>query len=131
MTVTDAAGNRTTRTHEYRVRYGFHGFLLPVVNPPLVNLGLAGWTFPVRFRLTDANGAVVGDPAAVAAVTLLRTCGPGAPAETTVGLTQARFDAAAGLWQFTWKTARPEAGCWAMKVRLADDSAQWLWFILW
>ena len=125
------AGNQTTRTHHYRVRYVFQGFFPLLLNPPLANLGPAGHTFAVKFRLIDANGAFIADPAAIAATTLYRVCGSGTGAEISVGPDQWSYTAGTGLRTFNWKTVKSQAGCWILKVRLADESAQSLWFALW
>lgn len=133
----DAAGNTTERTHRYRVvqRYAFDGFFAPLVNGPLVNRGPAGRTFPVKFRLANANGVSVGDAAAIAAIVVMPgSCGALAADVTgedaTVDVSGLKYDTSTGVWQFNWKTTKSQTGCWALEVRLADGTAHRLGFEL-
>ena len=134
---TDAAGNSAERTHRYQVRqpYVFDGFLAPLVNAPLVNRGPAGRTFPVKFRLTNAAGVLIGDAAAIVAITVTPSACGAASAEvmgdeTTMDTGGLKYDATTGVWQFNWKTMKAQAGCWALEVRLADGTAHRLGFEL-
>ena len=134
---TDAAGNSAERTHRYQVRqpYVFDGFLAPLLNTPLVNRGPAGRTFPVKFRLTNAAGVLIGDAAAIVAITVTPSACGAASAEvmgdeTTMDTGGLKYDATTGVWHFNWKTTKAQAGCWALEVRLADGTAHRLGFEL-
>jgi hypothetical protein len=140
VVATDAAGNTAERTHRYHVQqpqqqYIFDGFFAPLVNAPLVNRGPAGRTFPVKFRLADANGVSIANPAAIAAITVMPgACGAAAAdvtgEETTVDVGGLKYDASTGVWHFNWKTTKSQVGCWSLEIRLADGSAHRLGFDL-
>jgi hypothetical protein len=140
IVATDAAGNTAQRTHRYQVQqpqqqYAFDGFLGPLVNAPLLNRGPAGRTFPVKFRLADANGASIADPAAIVAVIVVPgVCGAAAAdvagEETNVDVGGLKYDATTGVWHFNWKTTKAQVGCWNLEVRLADGTDHRLGFEL-
>jgi hypothetical protein len=46
----------------------FRGFLQPVDNPPTINTGRAGGTYPVKFQIRDENGTLVTSLAAVSSI---------------------------------------------------------------
>lgn len=64
LTGTDNAGNSTTISCPYSVKYGFSGFLSPVPQTSFK----AGSTIPVKFKLKDASGRTISDRAARALV---------------------------------------------------------------
>jgi hypothetical protein len=59
VTATDLAGNQTTKTVTYFVRFAFDGFKPPVDNPPTVNITKAGSTIPLKWRLKNASGQFI------------------------------------------------------------------------
>jgi hypothetical protein len=108
--------------------YTFNGFFAPVDNAPIVNVGRAGYTYPVKFSLTDASGAPVSDLGAIEDVQVQRKkcaaiCNlPTDRLETSVtGGTSLRYDAATGRFVFKWKT--PARGCYKLTVVLADGQS--------
>jgi hypothetical protein len=108
------------------VTYTFGGFRQPVDNPPTVNTGRAGRTYPVTFQIRDQNGALVTSLAAVTSITYKKVeCGglSGEPtdaleAETTGG-TSLRVEG--DQFIYNWK-APSTAGCYELFVRLSDGS---------
>ena len=63
---TDAAGNLSAPVCiHFTVKYKFSGFHHPVDMGNRVNVAKAGKTVPIKFRLTDANGAPVSDPSSI------------------------------------------------------------------
>ena len=105
----------------------FGGFLQPVDNPPTINTGRAGRTYPVKFQIRDHTGALVTSLAAVNSITYKPvTCGSVStdptdalettPAEgTSLRLEEDRF-------VYNWKTPSM-AGCYELSVSLADQQA--------
>lgn len=122
---TDSDGNTATATTTVRVRqYAFSGFTSPIDNPPIVNVGKAGRTYPVKWSLTRA-GAYVDDLNTVVAVRVGPSgCGT-APTDTiettTTGGTVLRYDSTANQFVYNW--AAPAApGCYTLSLSLDDGS---------
>lgn len=125
LTSTDVAGNTTTQTATFSVLYQFSGFLPPIPNDGS-GLFKLGSTVPVKFQLTDANGAIVGT--AVANLTVQMYSGGtlvGAPIDATppgnadVG-DLFRFDGSQYIYNLSTKTLTN--GTWQIQARLNDGS---------
>lgn len=106
------------------VHYGFSGFLQPVDNPPTLNVGQAGKTYPVKWTLTQ-NGAPLADLSAIESLKFgSAPCGS-APADTlessATGGTSLRLDSTTGQYIYNWQTPSA-AGCYILLLTLADGS---------
>ena len=122
---TDKDGNTATATrHVSVVQYQFTGFLSPVDNPPIVNTGTAGRTYPVKFSLASLPSLTpVTDTSVVTAIRYSATgCGaaPTDALETVAsGSTSLRNDGT----QYIYNWATPsKAGCYTLSFTLDDGT---------
>lgn len=138
FTAVDNAGISAFKTCYYNVvAYTFIGFLQPVDNPTVVNVGKAGRTYPIKWQLKDASGAYVTSLSAIdTPITWqLVPCGEWAsdpseevPADTS-GASGLRYDSTSNQFIFNWKTSSTFAGkCYKLVVRLADGTSHEAWF---
>jgi hypothetical protein len=126
VNATDVAGNPATSTHDYQLGYAFSGFYQPIDNT-MPNAAKAGQTIPAKWRLTDANGNPISDPASFVSLTSSVTsgsCGVTADAiETYAGSSGLQY-LGDGYWQFNWKTPKGYAGqCRTMSLNLNDGGS--------
>jgi hypothetical protein len=92
--------------------YGFTGFFEPVNNPMTLNVGKAGRTFPLKFKLPLCAGGFVSRPNVVTAITYRAiTCDTFLAQDTlpseagTSGSSGLHYDATAQQWVFNWQTS--------------------------
>jgi len=103
--------------------YNFTGFFSPI-DMNIINSAKAGQAIPIKWRLTDFNGAPISDPASFVSVTSYPTpnaCGGTTDAiETYAGSSGLQY-LGDGYWQFNWKTPKSYAGqCRTMSLNLSD-----------
>jgi hypothetical protein len=108
----------------------FYGFFSPIDNPPNLNLANSGQTIPVKWRITDANGAPISDPASFRSLSSYTvSCDTysgdveSALEEYSAGSSGLQY-LGDGYWQFNWKTSKTYARqCRTMVLTLRDNSA--------
>jgi YVTN family beta-propeller protein len=101
--------------------YIFSGFFPPIANPPTVNTGHAGSTYPVKWQLTNSSGTQITTLSAVVSITYESvSCSTFAgnptdalPAGSTGG-SSLRYD---GQYIFNWATPS-QAGCYDLFLTL-------------
>jgi hypothetical protein len=123
-TAIDSVGNVRTMTIHYEVRFAFGGFIDPVTEPPNLNTGKAGRTYPIKFTLNDASGAPVRDIASVVSVTYRsRGCngGPVSDDEAAAASNSRGLRLTTDGYSYNWRTPRTP-GCYQVTVLLADDT---------
>ncbi|MDQ2690949.1 MAG: PxKF domain-containing protein [Chloroflexota bacterium] len=121
---TDSAGNTNSASASYSVGYNFAGFFQPVDNLPALNIAKAGQAIPLKWRLTDANGAPILDLTTVTVTVSSLSCSSG----TTVDQIEEYASGASGLqnlgngyYQFNWNTPRSYASsCKTLNLKLGD-----------
>ncbi|TMG06057.1 MAG: hypothetical protein E6I02_08920 [Chloroflexi bacterium] len=130
FTPTDAANyNTATKTVYINVVYTFIGFLAPVDNPPTVNVGNPGRTYPVKWQLKDANGNYVSDLGSFASLQYTSvSCGGfnlnlSDPLDTTAtGGAVLRYDATANQFIYNWQTPTTSNACYVLTLTLKDGT---------
>ena len=126
VTATDGAGNGATVAHAYTVRYNFGGFVNPVAVPPLLTTARAGRTIPIKYVLSDANGAVIGDLASFDSLTSRPVAcdgsGEGGAADETEAPGSTVITFADGMFHYNWQTESSWTGCRVLELRLNDGS---------
>jgi hypothetical protein len=123
VTATSQDGQVGTASISYSVVYDFSGFVAPVANPPGVNVGHAGRTYPLKWQLTNASGQYISALSAVSSVSYqslscssLSSTSSDSITSTTGG-TSLRYDAAANQYVYNWET--PSApGCYRLNLTL-------------
>ena len=106
--------------------YGFGGLQAPVDALPRVNEAKAGSVIPLKWRLTDADGNPVSDPASFVSATFRRqSCEAGTydPIEFTSPSTGLKYQGN-GEWHLGWQTGKTWKGCGELELRFADGSVQ-------
>jgi len=140
---TDNVGNVSpaSNTCSYRVAYNWSGFLQPINDTAhfvgeTTSIFKAGSTVPVKFQLTDANGAAV-QQASPGPVWLTPQPGGLLPStatvdETTYSTTDTpggyyRWDATGLQYIYNWNTSKSMGGkYWRIGVKLDDGSTYYV-----
>ena len=93
--------------------YTFSGFQPPINDFPVINIGKAGRTYPVKWQLKDKDGNFVSTLTAVKSVSLASVlCGTFGAASAdaieieTTGETMLRYDTETNQFIYNWKTPR-------------------------
>jgi hypothetical protein len=120
-TATDSSGDTSEFSLDVRASYVFSGFLAPL------STGLSyalGRTIPIKFQLTDSNGAFITSLSAVTSLQVAPVNANGSlgtPSNPTgSGGTGLRYDATANQYVFNWQTKGLTAGSYAVLLTLAD-----------
>ena len=122
-------GRSGTKLHN--VVYTFIGFLRPVDNPPILNTGKPGRTYPIKWQLKDANGNYISDLTSFVSLQFATvSCGSFDPdlssaLETAVatGGTVLRYDATANQFIYNWKTPNTPCVCYVLTLTLKDTAS--------
>jgi hypothetical protein len=120
----DNAGNTSPATASYTVSYNFIGFLSPLnSDPSIVNTGNAGRTYPVKWQLTDANGAYVTNAVSgttvktqVISCSQLNTDLTDPIDATSTGSTSLRYDTTSNQYVYNWATPSVKNTCYKLIV---------------
>jgi Tol biopolymer transport system component len=118
----------TREFEDQQVTYIFSGFAWPVVNPPTVNYTHARGVVPLRWRLSDSDGAPLNDLSVVdsltyqaASCTTFDPLTASSPVDAaSAGRLGLHLDGP-GSFHFNWKTPH-DAGCYSVSLTL--DSGQ-------
>lgn len=121
---TDSKGATGTAQVTVHVKYAFLGFFSPIENPPTLNMGRAGNTYPLKWSLKKRDGTFVSDLSVVVALRYAPIeCPAGAPTDTidTVasGGSMLRYDTKTNQYIYNWTTPSTP-GCYMVTLYLND-----------
>ena len=126
-TATDNADNTASASVSYTVGYVFSGFAEPV-DPDARNLAKAGRSIPLKWRVTDGNGAPVTGLTSVAVTASSLSCTAGTTEDAIEEYASGGSglqDLGDGYYQFNWATPKSYAGsCKTLTVDLGDGIAR-------
>ncbi|MBI5559815.1 MAG: SBBP repeat-containing protein [Deltaproteobacteria bacterium] len=130
VTATDNAGNQTTKTVIYYVRYGYSG-ILPPINPDGTSVFKLGRTVPVKFRLTDFSGGYISTAAArlYLAKVVDGVVGSEIEAASAGGANTGnyfRYDTTGNQYIFNLDTKDLSAGEWQLRISLDDGTSKYV-----
>ena len=109
--------------------YVFYGFSSPVDNLPIMNDAKAGQTIPVKWRITDINGAPISDPASFKNLASYKITCDSLSGDSTSSIEEYATGSSGlqyigdGSWHFNWTTSKTYAGqCRKMVLTLGEGS---------
>jgi hypothetical protein len=127
ISATDAAGNVAAKAVAYSVKYELAAFQQPIDNMPVTNTLAAGRTVPVKWQLSDANGASVSDLASFKSLASVPVqCDIGTPVDdveevVSAGGTALRYDATTSQFVYNWTTSSSWRGkCRRLVLEVLD-----------
>ena len=122
----DNAGNPNSTSISYNVVYNFSGFSSPVDIAPTLNVAKAGQAIPLKWRITDANGAPVTNLSSVTVTAASLSCSLGTTADALEEYASGDSglqNLGDGYYQFNWKTPKTYANsCKTLKLNLGEGS---------
>jgi len=137
LTVSEGTRAATT-TRTVNILYDCVGrcFLPPVKNPPQVNTGNTGGTFPLKWQLKDANGAYIRSLSTVKKIEYQSAdpgCNFGSPSGPQTALPTGgsilRYATSNEQFVYNW-TLPTTAGCYVLTLTLQDDSEHRAWVVV-
>jgi hypothetical protein len=132
-------GTRTaTTTRTVHILYDFvgGGFLPPVKNPPQVNTGNTGGTFPLKWQLKNASGGYIRSLATVEKIEY-QSADPGCNFGSPTGPRRAlptggsvlRYATSNEQFVYNWTLPTP-SGCYVLTLTLRDESEHQAWVVV-
>ena len=123
-TATDKAGNTRTASASYTVGYVGSDLAAPV-DPDALNVANSGQAIPLKWRVTDANGAPITNLASVAVSATSLTCDLDITADQIEEYSSGQSglqNLGNGYYQYNWKTPKTYAkSCKTLHVDLGND----------
>ena len=130
---TDKAGNATSKDATYAVVAKFSGFLSPLnADPTVINVGTAGRTYPIKYQLTDANGAFITNAVTGTTINVAKVACSNMSGDPTdlidyaasTGGTALRYDSTANQYVYNWATPTTKNTCYRLTVTPPDGQAR-------
>ncbi len=128
----DFAGNKSTNSATYYVRYSYIGILQPINQDgsSVFRMG-NNRTIPVKFQLQDANGNYISTAVARIYLTQISSNIMGTELEgiSTSAATEGnlfRYDSTDNLYIFNLATDNLSAGTWRLRVELDDGTSKYV-----
>jgi hypothetical protein len=103
-----------------QVTYHFSGFLAPLYAGMTYALGR---TIPIKFQLTDANGAAINSLSAIASLQVVNPAGQ-AFNPASAGGVGLRYDPTANQFVFNWQTKGLTSGTYTIVLSLSDGTTK-------
>lgn len=126
ITAADNAGNQSSKTITYYVRYNYSGVLQPLNNDG-TGVYKIGRTIPVKFQLKDADGKYIST--AAAELYLVKPDGTEIKAQASGNSNidnRFKYEGQDGQYMFTMTTKGLAAGNWKLKIVLGDGTTKFV-----